>query len=149
MTEIGDGSFLCCSGLTEIEVQEGNPVFDSRQGCNAIIRTKDNRLQVGCRNTVIPDDIKTIGRAAFRDCYELEQIVIPASVTEIGMMAFGHCSGLTSITSLNPTPPELERNAFRDVPGSCTIYVPKGCKAKYANAWGDATDFVYDDFVEM
>lgn len=129
-----DNAFLCC-GLTEIVVQEGNPVFDSRKNCNAVIRTKDDCLLVGCQNTVIPDGVKTIGERAFHKCNGLTEIVIPASVATIKYWAFLSCSNLTKITSLNPTPPTVKEDAFSYVNKACTVYVPVGSRNAYINAW--------------
>lgn len=46
----------------------------------------------------IPYNIKNIGKHAFRDCKNLETVVISNGVTSIGNHAFSGCSGLTSIT---------------------------------------------------
>lgn len=83
--------------LTTITVAEGNPVYDSRSNCNAIIETATNTLILGCRTTVIPQGVTTIGHGAFYECGGLTSISIPSSVTTIGNAAF-HTSGLTTIT---------------------------------------------------
>ena len=46
--------------IESIEVTPGNPYYDSRDNCNAIISTKENYLIRGCKNTVIPDGISNI-----------------------------------------------------------------------------------------
>lgn len=46
----------------------------------------------------IPYNIKNIGKHAFRDCKNLETVVISNGVTSIGDFAFSGCSSLTSIT---------------------------------------------------
>ena len=38
VTNIGEGSFLACGNLTNIVVDIGNPIYDSRENCNAIIK---------------------------------------------------------------------------------------------------------------
>ena len=49
-------------GLEEkIVVEEGNPKYDSREGCNAIIETATNKLICGCKSTVIPASVKSRG----------------------------------------------------------------------------------------
>ncbi|MBQ5477506.1 MAG: leucine-rich repeat protein, partial [Bacteroidaceae bacterium] len=60
--------------LTSISVDENNPTYDSREDCNAIIRTKDNCLIKGCCNSTIPSSVKSIGAAAFSTCKELKNI---------------------------------------------------------------------------
>lgn len=83
--------------LTEIRVESGNPVYDSRNNCNAIIETGSGTLVVGCANTEIPEDIKAIGDYAYHYCKNIASITIPESVTYIGKNAFRYCMSLTSI----------------------------------------------------
>ena len=64
-------------------------MYDSRDGCNAIIRTQDNALVVGCYNTRIPESVKIIGINSFADCANLKSITIPKSLQSISYNAFG------------------------------------------------------------
>lgn len=111
MTEIGEGAFFGCSGLTSIVVAKGNSKFDSRDNCNAIIETETNHLIAGCKNTSIPNSVTKIGWGAFYDCDGLTSITIPNSVTEIGRGAFYDCNGLTNITIPNSVT-EIGKGAF-------------------------------------
>ena len=99
--EIGKSTFSSCENLIAIKVENGNPFYDSRDDCNAIIRTADNELVVGCSNTIIPNGVTSIGEGAFYGCSGLTSITIPNGVTSIGEGAFYGCSGLTSITIPN------------------------------------------------
>lgn len=95
VVSIGNNAFIS-SGLKSIIVEEGNPVFDSRENCNAIIETATNTLIYGCINTIIPTSIKTIGRNAFTENAP-NSITIPEGVTHIESDAFSNCS-LSKIT---------------------------------------------------
>ena len=92
-----DGSFTGCSGLESIIVDSENKVYDSRNNCNAIIETSTNTLILGCKNTIIPQSVTSIGDYAFFGCSGLTSITIPSSVISIGIQAFWFCNNLTSV----------------------------------------------------
>ena len=128
VTFIERRAFLRCSGLTSIEVEKGNPNYDSRENCNAIIETKNNMLMSGCKNTVIPTSVASIGGYAFAGCSGLINITIPEGVTSIEGYAFLGCSGLTSITI--PESVTSIRNPFVDCGIGLTIYGKTGSYAE-------------------
>lgn len=65
VTTIGNNAFGSCSSLVSMIVSTDNPVFDSRDNCNAIIETNSNTLMFGCRSSVIPNTVTSIGDKAF------------------------------------------------------------------------------------
>ena len=97
VNSINYNAFSFCNSLEQIVVAPGNTVYDSRGNCNAIIETATNTLVLGCKNTVIPDSITSIGDGAFSYCSGLTSIVLPYSVTSVGYTAFDSCDGLTSV----------------------------------------------------
>ena len=88
VTFIGNFVFLGCENLAYIIVNDNNKTFDSRNNCNAIIETATNTLLVGCKNTIIPNSVTSIGERAFYGCSGLTSITIPNSVTSIGNESF-------------------------------------------------------------
>ena len=77
-----------CRNLTSLAVEEGNIYYDSRNNCNAIIETKTNEIIDGCRNTIIPYGVSTIGIGAFEGKNLQKMISIPNSIVKIGSLAF-------------------------------------------------------------
>lgn len=161
ITSIGDNAFFSCSNLASIKVEEGNAVYDSRNNCNAIIKTSTNTLIIGCQNTVIPGTITSIEKSAFCGCEGLTSITIPDNVTRIeretfmgcvlltsitisenvnyiGYEAFGYCFNLESIFLEGTTPPTIDLLIFDN--SSPTIYVPDKAVDAYKEAWADYAD---------
>ena len=123
VTKIEDSAFLVNSSLTSIKVDYSNPVYDSRENCNAIIHTKSNTLVRGCVNTIIPPSVTKIGSSAFSGCSSLTSISIPPSVKEISSWAFMDCSSLTSIC-IPPSVTEIRGFAFDRCSSLTTIFIP-------------------------
>ncbi|MDR2202479.1 MAG: leucine-rich repeat protein [Clostridiales bacterium] len=96
VTKIGGRAFCGCASLENIEVASGNSVYRSEGNC--IIRRGDNVLTAGCKTSVIPDGVTSVGEFAFGGCAGLKSIAIPRGVTSIGKFAFENCAGLTNIT---------------------------------------------------
>ncbi len=125
VTEIGVLAFMDCPGLTSLVVESGNPRYDSRNNCNAIIETASNALIAGCKNTIIPNSVTEIGYGAFKNCTALTSIDIPNSVTKIGEIAFEGCDGLTGIVIPNSVT-EIGVEAFDWCPGLTSLVVESG-----------------------
>ena len=98
VTDLGHGCFSGCSSLESITVDKNNKVYDSRDNCNAIIETSRNTMIQGCKTTVIPSSVTSLGYSCFSGCTSLTSIDIPSSVTSLGDNCFSECSSLTSIT---------------------------------------------------
>ena len=98
---IGDEAFFGCYNISSLKVESGNTVYDSRNNCNAIIETSTNTLIMGCKTSIVPNGVTSIGNYAFNYCEGLTEITIPNSVTSIGNYAFNYCPGLTEITIPN------------------------------------------------
>ena len=142
-----------CCGLTSIVVDDGNKVYDSRNNCNAIIETATNLLFAGCKTTVIPNSVTSIGSSAFYGCSGLTSIIIPNSVTSIGEEAFRFCTGLTSVTIPNSVT-HIGPLAFYDCSSLTSVTIPNSVTSIGYNAFlacsgltsiaVDADNTVYD-----
>ena len=128
VTSIGYSAFCGCSGLTSIQVENGNPKYDSRNDCNAIIESANNTLISGCKNTLIPNSVTSIGNRAFEGCSGLKSIIIPNSVTSIGQSVFYGCKSLTTIKVENGNPKYDSRNDCNAIIESANNTLVAGCK---------------------
>ena len=171
VTNIGYGVFGYCYNLASLVIAEGNTIYDSRDNCNAIIESTTNTLISGCQNTIILNNVTSIGAEAFYGCSSLTSIILPNSVTNIGDQAFVHCSRLDSITLPNSvtsignwafsgcsklntihveatTPPVLGYTVFEGTPAPVCV-IPCGTLADYeASDWASQVGEFVEDCVE-
>lgn len=146
--------------VTSMSVEEGNPTYDSREGCNGIIETRSNTIVAGCKATRIPSSVTRIGRSAFNNCRDMASIQLPAGVTSIGKYSFYTCealrsftfpstlsemadsafwktTGLDSVVSYVQKPADIDESNFEPATyGKATLYVPAGTKSLYRAAKG-------------
>lgn len=120
---VGAAPFQYCTSLTTIVVDKKNPVFDSREGCNALIMTQDNSLIVGCSATKIPSSVKCIDKYAFMGCLA-EEVAIPDGVERINFFAFSNCPNLKRIF-IPASVESIEELAFDNCPEVISIVVDK------------------------
>ncbi len=140
VTSIGNYAFSDCSGLEKITVDRGNKRYDSRDNCNSIIDTEFNTLIVGCKSSVIPNSVTSIGYYAFYGCSGLTELTLPDSVASIGDGAFICCSDLSKITSLAEIPPVCGSGVFDRVnKTNCELIVPIVSVTAYkqAEVWNE------------
>lgn len=129
---VGENVFSGCTGIASLSVEAGNASFYSRingEEINCVMATtaNGNKLVVGCKNSVIPNNTAIIGKGAFYGCGErtgvlaipdgvkeieegafnactnITRVVIPASVTKIGDRAFSNCYNLGTVTFTAPS----------------------------------------------
>ena len=123
VVSIGDRA-LDLIHLESITVDTNNPVFDSRGNCNAIIISSNNTLRFGCKNTVIPESVTSIGGYAFYNCLGLSSITIPEGVKIIEGQAFVRCSNLSFISIPNSVT-IIGNEAFAECSSLTNINIPE------------------------
>lgn len=165
VTRIQGGAFWGCSFCTAIRVDPRNPVYDSRNDCNAIIETATGTLVQGCATTRIPRDVTTIGEQAFAaiplpssfvipegvrsiapkaflGSPTLECVAIPASVDSVGTLAFSSCPWLWSVTWKGPTA-HIGSSAFSDCRHLDLVEIPEGTRSIGDHAFANCESLQY------
>lgn len=127
--------------LRQIVVSPDNPVYDSREQCNAVIETATNRMQTGSAAATIPRSVTSLNDECFI-WHSCDELIIPSQITRIG---------LWSLTSLfkrvyceSPVPPAFNSQggqAYLFPPAHMNfpepdIYVPYGSIDAYRQAEG-------------
>jgi hypothetical protein len=102
-TEIPEGAFSFCSGLTSIEIPASVTSIRERafEGCS------------GLTSIEISSSVISIGKSAFSFCSGLTSIEIPSSVTSIGGWAFYGCQNADIVIDNSEENVTVGRNAFR------------------------------------
>ena len=143
VTYIMGSAFASCRGIEQIIVSTGNTVYDSRNNCNAIIKTSTNELVTGCKNTIIPNTVTAIGSYAFYGCSSLTgSLIIPNSVTTIGDYAFSGCSGLTGSLTIPNSVTTIGSSAFYGCSGfTGSLTIPNSVTTISYGAFSDCSGF--------
>ena len=109
--------------FTSIKVNPANKYFDSREDCNALIRTKDNTLLLACDNSFIPQSVKAIGDGAFKGLKGNKEIVLPKGLEHIGNEAFANYVSVTPL-SLPSTVKTIGSGAFHECKMAPELIIP-------------------------
>ncbi len=103
VTDIQMGAFYHCLDLKTFVVDEGNPVYSSRDGVlfdkrqTALLAAPTGRAGA----YEIPNGTASIGMRAFEGCSSLTSVGIPSGITNVGNSAFAGCRGLVSLAFPN------------------------------------------------
>ena len=88
---------LYANNNVELSVENGNPYYDSREACNAVISTRNDSLIQGSNLSHIPSTVRQIGFNAFCGCLEIKDICLPEGLTAICDSAFTACYNLSKV----------------------------------------------------
>ena len=132
-TFVSASAFNYNSRLRKVVVNENNPVYDSREQCNAIIETATNTMVTGSVTAFFPRSVDKMSDEPFTG-YDRPSLVIPSQVKEIGQWAFSCLIDTVYCESPVPAAWHGSTTLFACHP---IIYVPKGSRDAYvkANGW--------------
>ena len=119
---IGENVFLNSDSLTSITVDEENPYFMVDDG---VLYSKDKRELLYCPKNFsgiyrVAEEVKRIGKSAFRNCNQLTEIVLPEGLEVIGDTAFYGCTQLKQI-SLPKSVSQIGAYAYKGCPLQGTL----------------------------
>lgn len=134
VSHIGFMAFEGCGEVASIVVDANNPVFDSRNNCNAIIETATNTLVRGCHNTVIPAEVRTIGKAAYAGCTHITSFAIPPTIDTLEVGAFRGCTAMTSV-DIPSSVKWIDNAAFYHCESLASVTVPSSVDFLGTNAF--------------
>ncbi|MBR1410877.1 MAG: leucine-rich repeat domain-containing protein [Prevotella sp.] len=142
VTSIAPTAFGSCWYLSRVEISSDNPVYDSRENCNAIIETRTNKMITGSVTAFIPRSVTSLSDECF-NWFNRDELILPAQISHLGPWS------LTSIFHRvyceSPIPPTFDSQdgAAYLFPHSdmgftepTNIYVPYGSLEAYRKAEG-------------
>lgn len=110
---IDNYSFKWNNYLESIIISSENPWYDSRDNCNAIVKSSNSELVRACKNTIIPNSVNSIGKLAYEGV-QIKKIIIPEGVKSIGYRAFRGTEEIEEF-SFPKTLTSLDEEAFVEI----------------------------------
>ena len=129
VTNIGIDAFEYCSGLTSVHISDiaawcnidfGNDIANPLYYAHHLYLNGEE-----VKDLVIPNNVTSIRKYAFSDCFGLKSVTIGNSVASIGDNAFSDCSGLKSVTIGNSVT-SIGGNAFSGCSGLSSVIIGNG-----------------------
>lgn len=108
---------------------------EARTDGEIIEREFDSEISNRFYNIILPDDLRTIDRRAFRQQSISGSLIIPEGVTWIGDQAFLECVNLTGILSLPSTLRGISYMAFEGCKFTCELLLPQNLNSLGFNAF--------------
>ena len=152
-TSIATTAISSCRQLTSVVVSPDNPVYDSRDSCNAIIETQTNMMVSGSTVATIPRSVTSLSDECF-NFFNPKELTIPAQITRIGPWSLA--TYVERLYLESPVPPAFDSQggqlhlihplAEDDPYSDLGIYVPAGSADAYrqAEGWSEFADYIHE-----
>ncbi|MBO5286955.1 MAG: leucine-rich repeat protein [Clostridia bacterium] len=129
------------ASLESITMSQENESYYSEGNC--IIRkpteyATTTELCLGCKNSVIPSNVTSIGASAFEGCVGLKSVALPDGITFLNSNVFKGCTSLTDVT-LPSTLEQIDRYAFENCTSLTKIKLPNTIKMIWECAFKGCT----------
>lgn len=101
LTYFGAGAFASCHGLTRIDVAAGNANYLSADGIVYDIHMETLVAYPAGKEAaslVVPDSVRTVGKAAVYGAHKLTSVTLPGSVKVLDEYSFYDCRNVTRYT---------------------------------------------------
>ena len=121
------GTFLGCNSLESIVI----PAFDDYRG--NLIGAGMFASCISLKRATFAEGVTIVPYSTFSGCSNLSYVSLPSTITEIASSAFEDCDNLTTVKVAMKQPVSIYESTFPNR-ANATLYVPKGCKAAYAEA---------------
>ena len=135
VTSIDNSAFANCTSLTNVTIEDGSSTLNLN-GMNIFNQSPIKTLYLGRNYSA---QWGGTSAAPFYSKTSLTSLTIGSYVTSIIDNAFYGCSGLTQITSKNPSPPIIGNGYYKAFDGvnktTCKLYVPDGAVNDYKAAF--------------
>jgi len=128
LESIGERAFSYCESLEELRF----PATLKQIRLLAFVNCKS------LKTLVLPDSVESIDYCAFGNCTALTSATLSSSLKDVGTEVFKGCDRLVSVHVRGTEPAFAKSDAFDGLNlDTCTLYVPKGTRARYsmANGW--------------
>ena len=150
-TSIATTAVSSCRQLTSVVVSPDNPVYDSRDSCNAIIETRSNMMVSGSTVATIPRSVTSLSDECF-NFFNPKELTIPAQITRIGPWSLA--TFVERLYLESPVPPTFDSQGGQlhlihpldedDPYSDLVIYVPVGSADAYrqAKGWSEFAEYI-------
>lgn len=154
-------AFSNCSSLSSITIPPfitiiGSLAFENCTSLDTVYYNAFNCVNMGndnnevfknCNNLntiIINDSVKNIPSYAFSECLNLSSITFPLSIINIGDYILKNCNGLLSITNKTDYPPTISPNSFYSINKDIPVYVPCNSIQNYQldTIWDEFTNYI-------
>ena len=140
--KISESAFVSCTSLKSIHLPNSLESIENAafllSGIESIVippkikKIPNNSFNGSKLSSItLPENLEYIGILAFASS-NIKEITLPSKLDSLGWSCFSACTSLTSIHSLNPNPPSVDkdRETFWNTE-FCKLNIPKGSYDKY------------------